>query len=74
MSRTEIKERSASLLTICAVFWIGLSAMVPAAAQTDSSEPPENAQLRRFGGGWECDPGYREREGACAAVAIPENA
>jgi hypothetical protein len=43
----------------------------PALAQ---GGPPPNATAQRYGDGWTCDPGYRERGGACEAVAIPENA
>ena len=35
---------------------------------------PEHAPSKSFGSGWECDGGYREVEGACAAVIIPTNA
>ncbi len=43
-------------------------------AQAVSVGMPENAHARSYGTGWECDPGYREAKGACAAVKVPANA
>ena len=34
---------------------------------------PQNAQLKRFGSGWECKLGYREESGICASVERPAN-
>jgi hypothetical protein len=46
----------------------------PAIAQDGTGPAPENAQERRYGGGWECDRGYRVDGAACIKIAIPENA
>ena len=35
---------------------------------------PENAHPKSYGTGWECNPGYREANGACGAVEVPANA
>lgn len=43
-------------------------------AQRDSVGMPENARAKSDGSGWECDRGYRELNGACAAVKAPANA
>jgi len=43
-------------------------------AQDHSGPPPENAHNRSFGGGWDCDDGYRQEDGACIAVVVPEDA
>jgi hypothetical protein len=43
-------------------------------AQGGSVEMPENARAKSYGGGWECDRGYREDNGACAAIKVPANA
>lgn len=34
----------------------------------------DNAHLKGYGSGWECDFGYRERDGLCDAIAVPQNA
>ena len=43
-------------------------------AQAGPGDVPENASAKRYGTGWACDRGYREADGACAAVDIPANA
>lgn len=35
---------------------------------------PDNATERRFGGGWECNLGYRSDGESCAEIILPENA
>ena len=43
-------------------------------AEGVSNDVPENATAKRFGDGWNCNQGYRESKGACAAVKVPANA
>ncbi len=43
-----------------------------ALAQAPPGGVPENAQARSYGTGWSCNLGYRESDGACAAIDIPE--
>ena len=43
-------------------------------AQGGSVKLPENARAKSYGGGWECERGYREDNGVCAAIRIPANA
>jgi hypothetical protein len=43
-------------------------------AQGGSIAMPENARAKSHGSGWECDQGYRETNGTCAAIKAPENA
>lgn len=50
-----------------------LCAAGAAVAQSPASIPP-NAHSDRFGGDWSCDRGYREANGGCVAVSIPDNA
>ena len=45
-----------------------------ALAQDGLGQPPENAQKRNFGSGWNCNIGYRVDEGRCVKLDIPENA
>lgn len=45
-----------------------------AVAQEEVSEVPANATAMSYGSGWHCDRGYREIEGACAAILVPPNA
>jgi len=44
-----------------------------ALAQAVADNMPENAAAKRYGGGWRCNTGYRESNGACATIDIPEN-
>jgi len=39
-----------------------------------SVEIPANASAKSYGDGWNCDSGYRESKGGCAAIKIPTNA
>lgn len=41
-------------------------------ALDDSSKLPENARAKSFGSGWECEHGYREANGTCAAIKVPK--
>lgn len=50
------------------------STPVIALAQDSAAGIPENAGARSDGSGWECDRGYRENDGSCAAVEVPANA
>ena len=43
-------------------------------AHGDPGPIPENAREKGYGTGWECKPGYLLKDGACAAVVVPENA
>ena len=58
------------------LIFLALLAAAPGAvfAQGGSLEVPENASAKTYGSGWECDPGYREIDEACAAVKVPANA
>ena len=49
------------ILLLVVALWPGL-----AAAQGDAAEPPLNSHMKRYGGGWECDRGYREANEACS--------
>ena len=42
-------------------------------AQGDSVELPENASEKSYGGGWECNYGYRAIGGICVAIQVPAN-
>ena len=44
-----------------------------ALAQATNRQIPENAEASSYGDGWRCNPGYRESNGACAAIEIPES-
>ena len=45
-----------------------------ATAQADKEEAPANSHAKRYGGGWECDRGYRNVHQSCEAVQVPANA
>lgn len=46
----------------------------PAVAQDGTGAVPENAHAQRYGGGWDCDLGYRIDDTNCVAIEVPENA
>jgi hypothetical protein len=62
--------------SICLLILSALLVAVPGVvfAQSVSGVMPANAHARSYGGGWDCDRGYREVEGTCAAVMVPANA
>ena len=43
-------------------------------SMSDFSEIPKNAHAKSYRSGWECDQGFQEANGKCAAVQVPENA
>ena len=61
---------------IHSLFFLTLLAVAPCLvlAEDGSVEIPKNARAKSFGSGWECNRGYREVNGACAAVKVPANA
>lgn len=59
---------------LCGAFMVALLPMEAAQAQARSAGMPDNASAGKYGGGWECDRGYRERGGDCTAVDVPANA
>lgn len=42
-------------------------------AQVASIGIPENAHVKSYGSGWECDRGYRAVDEACMSVKVPAN-
>ena len=64
-----IRVTAFQILILLPIF-IGLPGHAP--AQAPSNEVPENARAMSYGNGWRCNPGYRESDGACAAIDIPE--
>lgn len=46
----------------------------PVFAQDGTGPMPDNAEARSYGGGWNCDLGYRVEGAECLALDIPENA
>ena len=71
------KIRQAPAISIHSLVLLVLLAAVhgPVFAQGDSVELPENAHEKSYGGGWECDYGYRELNNeTCPSVKVPSNA
>jgi hypothetical protein len=70
----EAQQRSISIQGV--IFsWILASASPGLTfAQGSAVDVPENASVKQYTSGWECDRGYREANGACARVAVPANA
>ncbi|MDH3579400.1 MAG: hypothetical protein OEM91_02080, partial [Hyphomicrobiales bacterium] len=61
---------------IFSLLFIALLAITPSvvAAQSIPVGMPENARAKTYGGGWECERGFREANGTCATVKVPANA
>ena len=70
------KIRQAPAISIHSLVLLALLAAVHSLvfAQAGSVELPENARAKSYGSGWECERGYREDNGACAAIGVPPNA
>ncbi|MEL7081125.1 MAG: hypothetical protein AAGK82_06910, partial [Pseudomonadota bacterium] len=45
-----------------------------AQAQDGVGLPPEDAQKRSYGSGWNCNLGFRVVDGNCVPLDVPENA
>jgi hypothetical protein len=71
-----IKMRRLYVLPMYPLISITLLAAVPSHvfARDPLVEIPEHASAKRYGGGWECDRGYREANGICMAVKVPADA
>src|SRR5512145_3363664 len=61
------------LIVSSAAMLVG-AAPVTGHAQSSSSVIPDNARARSYGGGWECNRGFRETAGRCIVVTVPSNA
>lgn len=59
-------------ISVLAIISIATSGAVH--AQDASQVIPPNASANKYGAGWLCAPGYREREGECKAIEVPSNA
>lgn len=46
----------------------------PVVGQDGLGAPPDHASNRDYGPGWDCEIGYRERDGLCHPIDLPENA
>ena len=70
------RVRRRHAISICCLILLAVLSIVPdlSFAQSGSVPIPEHAREKRFGGGWECDRGYRESVGGCVAIRLPENA
>ena len=58
---------------LCVTVLLTLFAL-PTFAQSNSDQIPDNAHLKSYGDGWECDLSYRIKSGNCVAIVVPENA
>ena len=67
-------RRSGSCLFLIALLALASWPGVAATQDDPAKAAPLNAHMKRYGGGWECDRGYREVNAACAAVEVPANA
>ncbi|MBT3361120.1 MAG: hypothetical protein HN403_15980 [Rhodospirillales bacterium] len=70
------KMRRIIAISLCSMLLTALRATAPGVvfAESASVRIPENATAKSYGGGWECNQGYREADGACVAIKVPENA
>lgn len=73
-----LKTLSAAMVYMALPFTLQLTiffvAPATAYAQARSSELPDNARKKGYGGGWECNDGFQEKAGTCVAIIIPEGA
>jgi H+/Cl- antiporter ClcA len=63
-----------SVLVALSALVLITSGALSAAAQSTVALLPENAHTRSYGGGWQCDQGFRPADGACVEAVVPENA
>ena len=56
------------------VFGFLITATVLISMNATAVSFPENATAERYGDGWACNPDFREKDGGCEAIVIPENA
>ena len=65
---------SGLIARMAAVAGVIASMAFPVIAQDGTGPMSPNAQSRGYGGGWDCDLGYRVEGTECLALDIPENA
>ncbi len=72
--RRQSLRRAATCQFLIALLTLGFSAGAAETLRDSAPETPLNAHAKRYGGGWKCDRGYRQANGACAKIEIPPNA
>lgn len=80
--RIDEKDRSTPMMrrfAYSSLFCLAVSALVTFAGlsaygQNSDATLPANATSKTYGTGWDCDRGYREADGDCDSIRIPENA
>src|SRR5437867_3943980 len=55
------------------IFVLALPLLV-AAREGSADAAPANSHAKRYGGGWECDRGYRDVSRSCVTIAVPPDA
>lgn len=70
------KKNALARLTFGLIVVAGIIASIafPVFAQDGTGPVPDNAEARHYGGGWDCDLGFREDGAECLALYIPDNA
>jgi hypothetical protein len=63
-----------SMMRILLGLGLLLALAAPPFAESAAVSLPENAHVKSYGDGWECDLGYRADGNTCAAITVPENA
>ncbi|HTE42571.1 MAG TPA: hypothetical protein VK629_17255, partial [Steroidobacteraceae bacterium] len=71
MHISHLRFFSALAATLCLL--VGASGR-SLAQDTTAVTVPDNSRARSYGGGWECNRGYRRADESCKAVQIPANA
>jgi hypothetical protein len=68
-------QQSCSMSALLLVLII-ISVLAPGAARAydGSTKIPENAHAKSYGGGWECNYGYKEENNTCRPIKIPDHA
>jgi len=67
--------RRSGVIALCALTLLSfLAAPGAGLAQSASAMIPENSSAKSYGSGWKCNEGYREGDGDCTAIVVPENA
>ena len=74
-TRAETGLPGIGVFVLCALAFLTVQT-VPGvvAAESVSAAIPDNARAKNYGSGWECNEGYREKDGLCAVIEVPANA
>jgi hypothetical protein len=74
LKKSMTRSRLSRIALLAVLTGVVSSMAFPIFAQDGTGPLPNNAEARKYGGGWNCTLGYRVSHAKCIAIEVPENA